>query len=119
MDGAARQRRYVDCFGAPSLAGRILWRGILLNILNPKLPLFFVACLPQFLPVDGASPAQMLELGLGFSVMTLAVILLYAGLSVGGRHAILGSERLMRWPRRTFAASFAGLGLKLAIERQA
>ncbi len=103
---------------APGPAGRILWRGILLNILNPKLPLFFVAFLPQFLPGGTGSLAQMVELGLGFSAMTLAVFLLYAGLAAGGRQAILGSERVMGWMRRAFAASFAGLGLKLALERQ-
>lgn len=104
---------------APAPAGRILWRGVLLNILNPKLPLFFVAFLPQFLPAEGASPGQMIELGLGFSLMTLAVFLLYAGVAATGRQAILGSERVMTWMRRAFAASFAGLGLKLAMERSA
>lgn len=105
---------------APAPAGRILRRGILLNILNPKLPLFFVAFLPQFLPVDGsASLGQMVELGLGFSAMTFVVFLLYAAVAATGRQAILGSDRVMTWMRRAFAASFAGLGLKLAMERSA
>ncbi len=102
---------------APAPARRIVWRGIVLNILNPKLPLFFVAFLPQFLPVQGASTAMMLELGLGFSAMTLATFLLYAGLAASGRQVILGSDRLMTWLRRAFAASFAGLGARLALER--
>lgn len=102
---------------APAPAARIIGRGILLNILNPKLPLFFVAFLPQFLPAQGASTAMMVELGLGFAAMTLAVFLAYAGLAASGRQVILGSERLMTWLRRAFALSFAALGLRLAMER--
>lgn len=97
----------------------MVWRGIVLNILNPKLPLFFVAFLPQFLPAQGATPAQMIELGAGFAAMTLLTFLLYAGLAATGRKALLGSERVMTWMRRAFAASFAALGLRLAMERAA
>lgn len=102
---------------APAPAGRIVRRGVVLNILNPKLPLFFVAFLPQFLPGQGASLGQMAELGLGFSAITFATFVLYAALAAGGRQAVLGSERAMTWLRRAFAASFAALGLRLAAER--
>ena len=104
---------------APASAGRIVWRGILLNILNPKLPLFFVAFLPQFLPAHGATIGQMFELGLGFSAMTFLTFVIYAGIAASGRQAILGSARAMVWMRRAFAASFAALGLRLAMERAA
>lgn len=104
---------------APAPAGRVVWRGILLNILNPKLPLFFMAFLPQFLPAQGATLSQISTLGAGFSAMTLATFLLYAGLAASGRRALLGSARLMTWMRRAFAASFAALGLRLAMERAA
>lgn len=104
---------------APAPAGRIVWRGILLNILNPKLPLFFVAFLPQFLPAHGATIGQMVELGLGFSAMTFLTFVIYAGIAASGRRAILGSARVMVWMRRAFAASFAALGLRLAMERAA
>ena len=104
---------------APPPAARILARGVLLNILNPKLPLFFVAFLPQVLPVEGASLAQMAELGAGFSAMTLLTFLLYAALAASGRQRLLASDRLMTWLRRAFAASFAALGLRLAMERAA
>ena len=100
-------------------ATRILARGVLLNILNPKLPLFFVAFLPQFLPAEGAGLAQMAELGAGFSAMTLLTFLLYAALAASGRQRLLASDRLMVWLRRAFAASFAALGLRLAMERAA
>lgn len=104
---------------APAPALRVIWRGILLNILNPKLPLFFVAFLPQFLPAEGATLAQMAELGAGFSAMTLLTFLLYAGLAASGRQMLLDSPSVMRWMRRAFAASFAALGLRLAMERAA
>lgn len=104
---------------APASTARIVTRGVMLNILNPKLPLFFVAFLPQFLPSAGATPGQMIELGLGFAAMTFATFVLYAVLAASGRRAILGSARVMTWLRRAFAVSFAGLGLKLAMERAA
>lgn len=101
---------------APLPPGRIVWRGILLNILNPKLPLFFMAFLPQFLPA-GAGAAKLAELGLGFAAVTLLTFLGYAVLAATGRRRLLASAAAMRWLRRAFAASFAGLGLKLATER--
>jgi threonine/homoserine/homoserine lactone efflux protein len=110
----------MDIRPAPPLPGRrIVWRGVVLNILNPKLPLFFVAFLPQFLPAKGATLGQMAELGAGFALMTLATFLLYVGLAASGRRALLGSERIMAWLRRAFAASFAALGARLAFERAA
>jgi len=99
-------------------ARQLIWRGIVLNLLNPKLPLFFVAFLPQFLPAgEAASLAAMLELGTGFTVMTFVTFALYAGLAASGRDAVLASPRLMTGMRRAFAASFAALGARLALER--
>ncbi|WP_199259571.1 LysE family translocator [Paracoccus binzhouensis] len=100
----------------PMPAGRILRRGVALNLLNPKLPLFFMAFLPQFIPA-GSGAGLMAELGAAFSAVTFLTFLGYAGLAAGGRDALLASERMMRWLRRAFAASFAALGLKLAMER--
>lgn len=94
----------------------IVRRGIMLNLLNPKLPMFFMAFLPQFLPV-GAGSGALLQLGLAFAAMTFAVFLAYAALAASGRDAVLSSDRAMRWLRRIFAASFAALGLKLAVSR--
>ena len=101
---------------APVPAGRIIWRGILLNVLNPKLPLFFMAFLPQFMPA-GSGLGLLAELGGAFSLITFLVFLGYAGLAASGRDALLASDTAMRWLRRAFAASFAALGLKLALAR--
>lgn len=102
---------------APQPPLRMVWRGVLLNILNPKLPLFFVAFLPQFLPSTGATLGQMAELGAGFSAMTFLTFVLYAWIAASGRSLILGRPAVMAWMRRAFAASFAALGLRLAMER--
>ena len=57
------------------------------------------------------------ELGGAFSLITFLVFLGYAGLAASGRDALLASDTAMRWLRRAFAASFAALGLKLAVAR--
>ncbi|MGP3699232.1 LysE family translocator [Rhodobacter sp. NSM] len=102
----------------PQSAGRIVARGILLNLLNPKLPLFFMAFLPQFIPTGSAEPTRLLiELGSGFVAMTAATFLGYVGLATLSREALLSSPRVLTWIRRLFAASFAGLGARLAFER--
>ena len=101
---------------APTPVGRLVWRGVALNLLNPKLPMFFMAFLPQFLPA-GSGTAALFELGIGFTGMTFGVFVLYAGIAASGRDAVLSSERAMSWVRRIFAASFAMLGLKLAVSR--
>ena len=100
---------------APETASRLVRRGVVLNILNPKLPLFFVAFIPQFMPA-GSGFGKILELGLGFTAMTFAVFMGYTVLAATGRQRLLASESAMNGLRRIFAASFALLGLKLAAE---
>jgi len=96
----------------------LIKRGIFLNLLNPKLPMFFVAFLPQFIPANAAHPTALLvQLGLGFVAMTFSVFVLYALAAGWLRARVVESEPAMTWMRRAFAASFAGLGLKLALER--
>jgi threonine/homoserine/homoserine lactone efflux protein len=97
--------------------GRLVWRGILLNILNPKLPLFFVAFLPQFLPASNQALGPMIELGFGFTAMTFATFVIYVAIAASGRRAIQGSPPVLVWMRRAFAVSFAALGARLAFER--
>lgn len=100
---------------APTGPGKLVWRGILLNILNPKIPLFFVAFIPQFVPV-GSPVGLLVELGFGFTLMTFVVFMGYVAIAATGRERLLQSARAMDWLRRAFAASFAALGLKLASE---
>lgn len=100
----------------PGPPARLVGRGILLNVLNPKLPLFFVAFLPQFVP-PGAGSGVLVELGLGFTAITFLTFALYALVAARTRRAVLSSPRALAWLRGTFAAAFAGLGLRLAWER--
>ena len=100
----------------PASPRELVRRGILLNILNPKLPLFFMAFIPQFMPA-GAGMGMLVQLGAGFTAMTFAVFMGYVALAATGRQRVLASETAMNWMRRAFAASFALLGLKLATER--
>lgn len=101
----------------PAAPGALIRRGILLNILNPKIPLFFVAFIPQFVPT-GSPVGLLVELGFGFTLMTFTVFMGYVMLAATGRQRLLQSERAMNWLRRAFAASFAALGLKLALQHR-
>ncbi|MEJ8569880.1 LysE family translocator [Microbaculum marinum] len=89
--------------------------GCLINVLNPKLSVFFLAFLPQFISVDAGSPtAQMLTLGGVFMAMTFVVFVGYGAFAALIGEKILKSARAMTWMRRTVAAAFAGFGLRLA-----
>lgn len=102
----------------PGSALRIVWRGVLLNLLNPKLPLVFMAFLPQFVPAGAPdATARLLELGLGFTATTAVVFTGYALFAHTMRRLVLQSPRAMNWLRRAFAASFAALGARLALEQ--
>lgn len=93
-------------------------RGALINILNPKLSLFFLAFLPQFLSAEPAHATyEMTFLGLVFMAMTFVVFVIYGIFAALARRHVLGSPRIMQVLRCGFAASFAGLGLKLALQR--
>lgn len=94
----------------------IVRRGVLLNILNPKLSIFFLAFLPQFVPADAAAPTMtMIWLGFIFMVMTFVVFAIYGVMAAQVRGRVLQSPTVMAWLRRTFAAAFALMGLRLAL----
>ena len=97
----------------------LMLRGFLLNILNPKLTIFFLAFLPQFVTPASTAPAlQMLVLSGVFMAMTFAVFVVYGLLANVFRHAVIESPRVQNWLRRSFAAAFAGLGLNLALAQR-
>ena len=101
---------------APRPARRVLLDGVLVNLLNPKLTIFFVAFLPQFLdPADGSAVPAMLALSGVFMAVTLVVFLGYGALAARVRDRVLSRSRVLVWMRRTFAASFLALGARLAL----
>src|SRR5436190_2178766 len=97
-------------------AGSLMTKALLLNILNPKLTLFFLAFLPQFIAHDGPAPLlQLLTLSGVFMAMTFVVFIIYGLLAHAFRQAVIESPRVQSWLRRSFAAAFAGLAIDLAL----
>jgi threonine/homoserine/homoserine lactone efflux protein len=93
----------------------LVTKAFLLNILNPKLTIFFLAFLPQFVEPGAANPlAQLLLLSGVFMAMTFGVFVAYGFVAHAFRKLVIESERAQTWLRGGFAAAFAGLGVKLA-----
>jgi threonine/homoserine/homoserine lactone efflux protein len=97
-------------------AAKIVVTGFLINILNPKLSIFFLAFLPQFIAADDAHPLlRMLQLGLVFMAMTFIVFVLYGLFAAAVRDRIVSRPAAMAWLRRALACGFAALGARLAL----
>jgi threonine/homoserine/homoserine lactone efflux protein len=106
----------VDSQAAQRSGRSIVVKALLLNILNPKLTIFFLAFLPQFVDPAAASPLGQLLLSGVFIAMTFAVFVVYGLLAHAFRKAVIESARVQAWLRRGFAAAFAGLGAQLALQ---
>lgn len=101
---------------APRSWNRVLVTGFGVNILNPKLSVFFLAFLPQFVAPGAASPAlAMLAMGALFMVMTLGVFLLYGLFATQLRRFVLARPRVADAARWLFASLFFALGIRLAL----
>jgi threonine/homoserine/homoserine lactone efflux protein len=95
---------------------QITTTAILINILNPKLSIFFLAFLPQFVNADETHPlSQMLLLSAVFMLMTFVVFAIYGLFAAAIRNHVITRPRVLTWMRRTFAGAFAALGAKLAL----
>ena len=89
---------------------------ILINILNPKLSIFFFAFLPQFVRADETHPLSlMLVLSLVFMLLTFVVFVGYGLFAAAIRTHVITRPAVLKWMRRTFAAAFVALGAKLAV----
>ena len=97
-------------------AMQVVTSAILINILNPKLSIFFVAFLPQFVSAGEPHPLpRMLELSAVFMLMTFVVFVGYGLFAASIRTHIVSRPRILTWMRRTFAGAFVALGAKLAL----
>jgi len=100
-------------------AVQVITDGVLINLLNPKLSIFFVAFLPQFIAAGEPHVlARMLELSGIFMLATFIIFSLYGLCAAAMRDRIVSSPRIMTWMRRTFAAAFVALGARLAVQQQ-
>jgi threonine/homoserine/homoserine lactone efflux protein len=98
---------------------RIVPHAILINLLNPKLSIFFLAFLPQFVPAGtNGALATMLTLSAAFMIMTFVVFALYGLFAAAVRDHVISRPSIMTWMRRGFAAAFVALGVKLALAQR-
>jgi threonine/homoserine/homoserine lactone efflux protein len=104
---------------APRSVGQVVVTAILINILNPKLSIFFFAFLPQFVNADEphALP-RMLELSSVFMFLTFVVFVGYGVFAASVRDHVTSRPKVLMWMRRTFAGAFAALGVKLALSER-
>lgn len=97
-------------------ARQVIVESVLINILNPKLSIFFFAFLPQFVRTDDpAALPRMLELSLVFMAITFVIFAGYGLFAASVRNQVISRPRVMAWMRRSFAAAFVALGARLAL----
>lgn len=105
-----------DGDGGPRSALQVTVHAVLINLLNPKLSIFFFAFLPQFVQADDPQAlGRMLGLGAVFMLTTFVVFALYGLFAASVRRQVVSRPAIMLWLRRTFAAAFVALGAKLAL----
>jgi len=90
-------------------------QGLVSNLLNPKIAVFFTSLLPQFVDADHAQPQDLLLLGVLFNCMGVAWLLGYAELASRGRDVLL-RPRVKRALDRLSGIALVGLGVRLAFE---
>jgi threonine/homoserine/homoserine lactone efflux protein len=107
----------VDAGTTPASSWWVIRTAILINLLNPKLTIFFFAFLPQFVPAGEVNGTwHMVGLSLIFMVLTFVVFALYGVFAATMRNQVITRPKVMAWLRRTFAATYVLLAGRLAVE---
>ena len=105
----------VEADGSARSSARVIMTAVVINLLNPKLSIFFFAFLPQFVRVDDPDRiARMLQLSSVFMVLTFVVFVAYGLFAASVRSHVIARPRVLTWMRRFFAAAFVALGARLA-----
>ncbi|MFD4357736.1 LysE family translocator [Nocardia sp. NPDC058518] len=100
-------------------ARQVITSAVLLNILNPKVTIFFFAFLPQFVPTGAPNAlGRMLELSGLFMLVTFVVFAGYGAVAAGMRTYVLSRPVVVQWMRRVFGVSFVALAGRLAVQNQ-
>ena len=107
----------VDEAQTPRSDWQVIRTAVLINLLNPKLTIFFVAFLPQFVR-PGSDDALLRMLGLSgvFMLATFVVFAVYGAVAAGLRRQVLSRPRVVRRMRQVFAGTYVGLAGRLALE---
>ena len=106
----------VETDASPRSAAQVIVGAILASLLNPKLSIFFLAFLPQFLSTGEPHPlARMLEMSGVFMLLTFVVFVGYGVFAAAIRSHVISRPRVLTWMRRSFAAAFVALGARLAL----
>lgn len=100
-------------------ARKVITSAVLLNILNPKLTIFFFAFLPQFVPNGSPNAlARMLELSGIFMLASFVVFAIYGICAAAVRNQVIARPVVVTWMRRVFGVSFIALAGRLAVQNQ-
>jgi threonine/homoserine/homoserine lactone efflux protein len=111
-----RSALHVDAGPKARSSRQVIIEAVVINLLNPKLSIFFVAFLPQFVRADDPDRlARMLELSSVFMALTFVVFVGYGLFAAAVRSHVIARPRVLTWMRRVFAGAFVALGARLAL----
>ena len=109
----------VETDAASRSTAQVIVSAIAVNLLNPKLSIFFFAFLPQFVHADDPDRlTRMLQLSAVFMAMTFVVFVVYGLFAASVREHVITRPQVLTWMRRSFAAAFAALGVRLALSER-